>query len=37
MVGDAVTVLAYAQMTDEEARGWEARLVRLDEGNRQVE
>lgn len=37
MVGDAVTVLAYAQMTEEQARGWRARLVRLDARNRQVE
>ncbi len=34
LVGDRVTVLAYAHMTEQEARGWQMRLVRVDEHNR---
>jgi aspartate 1-decarboxylase len=37
LVGDRVTVLSYAQLTEEEARAWRMRLVRLDERNRRVE
>lgn len=37
MVGDRVTVLAYAQVTEEEAREWQMTLVRVDEHNRPVQ
>ena len=36
LVGDRVTVLSYAQMTEEEARGWRPRLVRLDDRNKPI-
>lgn len=36
LVGDRVTVLAYAHFTEDEARSWEKTLIRLDERNRVV-
>ncbi len=33
VVGDRVTILAYAQVTKEEARDWAMTLVRVDERN----
>ena len=34
LVGDTVTILAYAQASEEEALGWAMTLVRVDERNR---
>ena len=33
-VGDRVTILSYAQVTEEEARGWQVLEVRVDEQNK---
>ena len=33
-IGDKVTVLTYAQMTEEEARGFRKTVIRVDEQNR---
>jgi len=34
IAGDKVTILSYAQLTEEEAQEWEMRLVRVDDRNR---
>lgn len=34
LVGDKVTIICYANLTEEEAANWEMRLVKLDDGNR---
>lgn len=36
-VGDLVIVVAYAQMTEEEARRWEPTVLQIGEGNRVLE
>ena len=36
LVGDRVTILSYAQITEEEARTWKTSLVRLDDRNRAI-
>ena len=36
LVGDRVTVLSYAQVTEDEARMWKTSLVRLGERNRAI-
>lgn len=36
LVGDKVTILSYAQVTEEETRGYEMTIVRLDDENRVV-
>ncbi len=36
LVGDRVTVLSYAQVTEEEAQTWKTNLVRLDDRNRAI-
>ena len=36
LVGDRVTILSYAQVTDDEARGLKPSLVRVDERNRAI-
>ena len=33
LVGDQVTILSYAQLTEEEAREWQMTLVRVDDRN----
>ena len=37
LVGDRVTVLSYAELTEDEAQTWKTSLVRLDERNRAIE
>ncbi len=36
LVGDRVTILSYAQMSEEEAKDWRMRVVRVDERNRML-
>lgn len=36
LVGDRVTILSYAHITEEEARTWKTSLVRLDDRNRAI-
>jgi aspartate 1-decarboxylase len=36
LVGDRVTVISYAQLTEDEAQTWKTSLVRLDERNRAI-
>ena len=36
LVGDRVTVLSYAQVTEEEAQTWKTSLMRLDDRNRAI-
>jgi len=36
LVGDRVTVLSYAHITEEEARTWKTSLVPLDDRNRAI-